>query len=65
MDNEKKRPRKWDDDFDREFFTPEEIAESDARVEAVQKNMQTEAAENGRKEDSISEPGGLRRPDRA
>lgn len=65
MDNERRQPRKWDDDFEREFFTPEEIAESDARVELAQKNMKTEAAENGRKEDTLPEPGRLRRPDRA
>ena len=25
----------WDDDFDREFFTPEEIAESDLKVALI------------------------------
>lgn len=27
--------REWDDEFDKEFFTPEEIAESDARTQAI------------------------------
>lgn len=27
--------RVWDDEFDREFFTPEEIAESDLRASLV------------------------------
>ena len=35
-----KRPRKWDNKFDREFFTPEEIAESDARSEAITRQLE-------------------------
>ena len=25
----------WDDEFEKQFYTPEEIAESDARVDAI------------------------------
>ena len=33
---------KWNDEFDKEFYTEQEIAESDARAEAV-----TQEIENG------------------
>lgn len=35
-------PTAWDDDFEKQFFTPEEIAESDARAAAI-----TEEIEHG------------------
>ena len=35
-------PRAWDADFDREFFSPEEIRESDGRVERMQKEIDME-----------------------
>ena len=30
-----KEARAWDDAFDREFFTPEEISESDMRTDII------------------------------
>ena len=32
---------KWDDQFDAEFFTPEEIAESNARAEEITKEIES------------------------
>ena len=29
----------WDDEFDKKFFTEQEIAESDARAEAITKEI--------------------------
>lgn len=40
MDTEKKTPRKWGDEFDREFFTPEEIADSDAHIKVLQAEIE-------------------------
>lgn len=34
-------PTTWNDDFDKEFYTPEEIAESDARADAITKEIQS------------------------
>ena len=31
----RKEARAWDDAFDREFFTPEEISESDMRADII------------------------------
>ena len=36
-------PRAWDEAFDREFFSPEEIAESDRRVEIMAKLIDADA----------------------
>ena len=33
--NNRKEARAWDDAFDREFFTPEEISESDMRADII------------------------------
>ena len=33
--NNRKEARAWDDAFDREFFTPEEISESDMRANII------------------------------
>ena len=35
----------WDDEFDREHFTPEEIAESNMRVELITALVQTSLSE--------------------
>lgn len=37
----------WDDKFDSEFFTPEEIAESDARADAIAKQIEKETGHGG------------------
>lgn len=35
-----RKPKEWDEAFDREMFTPEEIAESDKRVDAMQEKLE-------------------------
>lgn len=39
--------RAWDEDFDKEFFTPEEIAESDARADAIAKQINEHVGHGG------------------
>ena len=41
----KEEPRAWDEDFDREFYTEEEVKESDARAEAVTRKIEEEGRE--------------------
>ena len=40
-----KEPREWDEELDREFYTPEEIEASDARAEAITEQIAVEDKE--------------------
>lgn len=34
------QPTKWDDDFDKKYYTNEEIVDSDDRVDAIQREIE-------------------------
>lgn len=57
----KKGFRVWDDEFDREFFTPEEIAESDLRASLVAEIVRARR-ERGLSQKGLEEMSGVKQP---
>ncbi len=51
----------WDDDFDREHFTPEEIAESDMRVALITAIVQARQ-EQGISQRQLEDMSGIKQP---
>ncbi|MDY6296016.1 MAG: helix-turn-helix transcriptional regulator [Schwartzia succinivorans] len=51
----------WDDEFDREHFTPEEIAESDLRVALITAMIQARK-EQGLSQRDLEEISGVKQP---
>lgn len=51
----------WDDEFDREHFTPEEIAESDLRVALITAMIQARK-EKGLSQRDLEEISGVKQP---
>ena len=51
----------WDDDFDREIFTPEEIAASDLRVEIISELIKARN-EKGISQRELGELSGVKQP---
>ncbi|MBR1560444.1 MAG: helix-turn-helix transcriptional regulator [Clostridia bacterium] len=56
-----KAPRAWDDAFDKEFYTPEEIAESDMRAGIITAMIQARE-EMGLSQRQLEELSGVRQP---
>ena len=51
----------WDDEFDREYFTPEEISESDLRVALITAMIQARK-EQGLSQRDLEEISGVKQP---
>ncbi len=60
MDNRRKA-RAWDDAFDREFFTPEEISESDMRASIITAMIEARE-EMGISQRQLEELSGVKQP---
>ncbi len=57
----RKEARAWDDAFDREFFTPEEISESDMRASIITAMIQARE-EMGISQRQLEELSGVKQP---
>ena len=59
--NNRKEARAWDDAFDREFFTPEEISESDMRASIITAMIEARE-EMGLSQRQLEELSGVKQP---
>lgn len=59
--NNRKEARAWDDAFDREFFTPEEISESDMRANIITAMIEARE-EMGISQRQLEELSGVKQP---
>ena len=59
--NNRKEARAWDDAFDREFFTPEEISESDMRASIITAMIEARE-EMGISQRQLEELSGVKQP---
>ena len=59
--NNRKVARAWDDAFDREFFTPEEISESDMRANIITAMIEARE-EMGISQRQLEELSGVKQP---
>ena len=57
----RKEARAWDDAFDREFFTPEEISESDMRADIITTMIEARE-EMGISQRQLEELSGVKQP---
>ena len=57
----RKKARAWDDAFDREFFTPEEISESDMRANIITAMIEARE-ERGISQRQLEELSGVKQP---
>ena len=57
----RKKARAWDDAFDREFFTPEEISESDMRANIITAMIEARE-EMGISQRQLEELSGVKQP---
>ena len=57
----RKEARAWDDAFDREFFTPEEISESDMRADIITAMIEARE-EMGISQRQLEELSGVKQP---
>ena len=61
METGKRIPRAWDDAFDREFFTPEEIAESNMKAKIITALIEARE-EKGISQRQLEELSGVKQP---
>jgi len=59
--NNRKEAKAWDDAFDREFFTPEEISESDMRASIITAMIEARE-EMGLSQRQLEELSGVKQP---